>query len=64
MEDRMDAYNKNKEKYSPTFTFLKEYIPDLISENKELWSTKTFYKPKMDWEKKREKISALIPKID
>ena len=64
MEEHMDKYLKNRKKYSPTFWFLKEYIPDLISENKELWSTKTFYKPKMDWEKKWERISALIPKID
>jgi len=63
MEEHMDKYLKNRKKYTPTFWFLKEYIPDLISENDRLWKTKNFFKPKQDWKKKWEKISALIPNV-
>ena len=35
--------------YKWTEIKLDELIPDLITENKRLWETKNFYKPKKNW---------------
>ncbi len=55
MEEHMKKYLWDRKKYAPTEVFLKEYIPDLISDNEEMWKTKNFYKPKHNWRAMWEK---------
>ena len=49
MLNHLEKYLHDRKKYSPTITFLREYIPDLITENENRWKVKNFYKPRKNW---------------
>lgn len=44
--------------YKRTEPKLDELIPNLIAENERLWKRKSFYKPKKNWRKLHEKMTA------
>jgi hypothetical protein len=44
--------------YKRTEPKLDDLIPDLIAENERLWKDKKFYKPKKNWRKLHEKMTA------
>lgn len=59
LEEHMQKWFANIDKYSPSYTFLESYIPDLIEENEKLRKTKSFYKP---WKNRRKQWESFVLK--